>query len=482
MPKYIIQNFDGGIADKENYGIRGSFKPGSRNLNIRGDRDGLTCNQALTDVTAPAEGFTGLIDWFVPASDGNIYGFARNGRIYRFDNELNVTLVYTDTNGAIVGAWEWGLSNGKQYLFWATATRLNCKEIPGNATWSADINANVVIGANTYTYPKTDLTSPATGFNHMMKGIGGGVGALAICNDETLALVGYDGSYTTEILRFTPGNASKTLIQRGNNLLMGTKAKNQLVQSAVFLWDGHDTEEIFGWDDMKVLPVGDIKAMIDCEVPLLVDEKGQVFYSDFSSSQPLFTFPGNGTVSPGGVTNDSFMALFGVWGNTYSGIYSYGRKNKNASLVPNLEYYIDCDEIGAIIKVSDLLLVSYKDGLSYGVKTIDFGNKATATYISTDLPKPAKYTFQKSPVWDAIVLHTDPLPQGCSISLKYRLNKTGDFLDANLEGGSTSFDTANAMQAVFFTKGLGEIAEFEVTLTPSGNDAPFVRSIEWYFS
>jgi len=471
MANFILKSFKGGFSDYEDKGVEGAFKSG-KNLNIRKKADTLSCNQALLDLTPPAQGFNTLADWWVPSSDGNYYAFSRNGRIYKFTPDLTCTLVYTDTDGAILGAWEWGVSSGKKYLFWATATKLHRKEIPGEIDWS-DIDADAG-------WPKTNLTSS---LSHMMRGIGGGIGALVICNDETLALVGYDDSYTNEILRFTPGNYAKVLLQRDKNVVIGTVAKNQLVQSALFLWDGMDTEEAFGWDDSKPIPLQDIAAIIDTEVSLLVDGKGQVFNADFLNGLPIFTFPDNGKVNPGGVTSEEYLALFGVWGNgaEKSGIYSYGRKFKNASIVPNLEYQFDCDEIGGVIKVGDHLLISYKSGANYGVKDIDQNNKAEAVYETIDLWQPAKTGFQKTVKWNSIVLTTAPLPADCSISVKYKLNKNGEFKVSNLRDGETAFDTEGAQEAVFFVGDLGKVEELQVTLTPSGNDTPEIYRIEPYF-
>lgn len=478
MAKYVINSFSGGFSDVEGYGIRGAFKHGE-NLDIRKKQDTLSCNQALQEEIAPASGFDALIDWFVPSSDGNIYGFCRNGDILKRASNGTWTLAYTDVNGAILGAWEWLISNGKRYMFWATATRLNAKEIPGNSTWSVDVNADIVVGSDTYTYPKTDLTSTT---NHMMLGMGGGVGSLVINNDETLALVGYDGSYTNEILRFTPGQKAKVLLQRGNNAVVGTIAKNQLYKSSLFFWDGHDTTDAFGFDDVRPIPLKDITGMVDTEVPLLVDDKGQVFYSDFTSGQPIFSFPDEGKVSPGGVTTDDYLALFAVWDNgDKTGVYSYGRKWKNASLVPNLEYKIDADELGAMIKVGDTLLVSYENDSSYGVKSIDTNTKATGVYESLDLPKPIKYGIEEVPTWDSIVLHTEPLPSGCSITCKYKMDKQGDWLDATTIDDGTSFSTEGAQKATFNVGAKGEVAEMQITLNPSGNSSPEIRQIEWYF-
>lgn len=480
MANYILSSFKGGISEYENAGLPGCFKYGV-NLNIRRRSDTLTCNQALYDLTAPAQGFTNLVDWWVPSSDGNIYGFARDGRIYKISSTLTVTLVYTDTDGAILGAGEWGLSNGKQYLWWATATKLHCKEIPGNSNWTVDKDANIVIGENTYTYPKT-LTSST---NHMMKGVGGGIGGLVINNGNTLAFVGYDGSFTNEILRFTPGQEAKALTSRGNSVVIATRSKNQLYESALFSWDGMDTEDVFGFDDIRPLPLKDITAMIDTEVNLLVDEKGQVFHSDFINGLPVFTFLDSGKVSTGGVTNEEYLAYFGVWGNdSKAGIYSYGRKWKNSNIVLNFEYAIDCDEIGGIIKVGQNLLVSYKKNgtpATYGIKNIDLTKKAIGVYETIDLWQPAKTGLQSIAIWSTVVVTMAPLPLGTKVSLKYKLNKTGEWKVANLRDGGTEFTTENGQEAVFFIGDHAKVVEFQLTLTPKDNTCPEIYKIELYF-
>lgn len=478
MASYILDSFNGGFSDFEDKGIAGAFKSG-KNLNIRKKIDSLSCNQALADLVAPTGGFTDIVDWFVPSSDGNIYGFARDGKIYKIDSNLTVTLVYTDTHGAIKGAWEWGLENGNQYLFWATDTRLNNKLLTGGASDWSDVNDSIVIGGNTYTYPKTDLTSSDS---HEMLGVGGGIGGLVICNDNTLALVGYDGSYSNDILTLTPGQQVKTLLQRGMEAVLGSVSKNQLYQATLFSWDGNDTQDVFGFDNNEPLPLQDIQAMIDTEVHLLFDNKGQVFNSDFLSDLPLFTLPTGSTINLGATDNNGTLAYFGVYGagTDKTGIYSYGRKIKNASLVPNLEYAFDCDEIGALIVFGDNLLVSYQNGSTYGIKQIDGANKATAVYESLDLKKPAKYR-RKPITWGEIVLFTAPLPANTSIEVAYKINKTGTWKTATLSGGATSFNEQGEQEASFYVADSGNVQEIQVTLNPDGNNSPEVYRIETFF-
>jgi hypothetical protein len=142
MSKFQIKSFRGGKSDYTDRGIAGSFSK-SKNLNIRGVSDILECGQALiADGNADAI-VTGLINFWVNANDGNTYGFDDTGKIYKRTSGAVWSLVYTDADGEITGATEWYIDNGKTYLFWATATKLHCKEIPGATNWS-DVDANIV--------------------------------------------------------------------------------------------------------------------------------------------------------------------------------------------------------------------------------------------------------------------------------------------------------------------------------------------------
>ncbi len=139
--KFLIKSFKGGLSDYENKGTEGSFKFG-KNLNIRKKIDSLSCNQALKNETPPATGFHGLILFIVNASDGNSYGFDNAGYIYKRTVGGIWTQVYDDSaHGAIKGAEEWFDKNGKAYLYWATDTRENRKELPGLSNWT-DVNTS----------------------------------------------------------------------------------------------------------------------------------------------------------------------------------------------------------------------------------------------------------------------------------------------------------------------------------------------------
>ena len=473
MNSFILKSFKAGQSDFEDKGVAGSFKLGI-NLDIRKTIDSLSCQQTLI-----AEGTGVVVDtirFYVPCIDGNTYGFGSSGKIYKRTPAGVYTVVYTDTDGAITGAAEWYCSNGKTYLFWATLTKLHCKEIAGAANWS-DVDANVVVGGNTYTYPKSNLTSST---NHFMAQA---VGSLQICNEDYLAMVGWDGSYTPSALNIFKKNYAKTLIERNNYVVIGAPKKDLSPESDLVSWD----TDAGAWNDKKVLKGGAINAMVDTDVPLLqVGINGGIYYGDFQNVLPIIEISGGGYCNPGGVTNDGGLALFGIYGNSENrnGIYSYGKKQLNQDRALNLEYNIgDISEIGAVCKVGTDILVSYREGANYYAKKVDTSAKAIAYYYSLDLKPPTKGDYV--PVWGPIMLTMKALPAGCKVECFYKLEKTGNFIQAKMEnngaGDIDSVTVTGTTEAIFLVAEKAKIFELELKLTPSGNTTPEIYKAEIFF-
>ncbi len=405
--------------------------------------------------------FEGLIHFFVKCSDGYTYGFDNTGCIYRRDSDAFWQRVYKDGNGAIKGAEEKPSSSGKTYLYWATNTQLNRKDLDGDSSWN-----DVEVIAN-------DLQSQDW---HTMKQIGG---ALKICNGPYLALVGYDDSYTNEALDLVPGNYAKTLVERNGRVIVGTYKASD--------------------------PNKGVNGAIDAEVPLAqVGDDGDIYFADGTNTIPVKRFPGGGKVNPGGVTNlvDQInffeweetalswvdkqevgnMALFGVFGATTGkgGIYTYGRKNKNQPFVLNLEYLLDVDEIGAITCVDGVVLASYRDGTDFGVKAVDSTSKAIGTYEALDFKAPMKKTSNITQ-WKTAEVTMAPLTDGANVGFFYKLNKTGNWTRAYTASGSANYNTAGGKKAVFSIAGEGEIFSHEILLSPNGNNSPEIYRIRVFF-
>jgi len=370
-------------------------------------------------------------------------------------------MVYTDADGAIKGAVEKPSDDGKTYLQWATGTSVKRKPLPGASDWS-DV---------------TEIADNLTGADwHTMKQVGG---ANYIANGSKVALVGYDDSWTNEALDIIPGRLIKTIIERNGRSVFGTYPA--------------------GYPDKGT------NGAIDCEVPLVqIGDDGELFFANFSDSMPYKRFPGGGRVNPGGVTNevdqieifdwvfgaDSWidrqtlgnMSMWGVFGadTDRNGIYFIGRKNKDQPFAMNLEYALEVDEIGAVANVEGTTICSYRDGNDFGVKVVDSDNKATATYQSLEYKAPLKKPSNITE-WKYAEVEMASLPSGCSIAFYYRMDKNGDFVKANVADGGTSFSTTSGRKAVFRIGAEGRIYEFQLILTPSGNNTPEIYKISTFF-
>ena len=304
-------------------------------------------------------------------------------------------------------------------------------------------------------------------------------GSLIICNNNKLALVGYDQSYTNEALNLIPGNIAKTIVERNGRSIIGTARASD--------------------------PDRSINAAIDAEVPIAqVGSDGELFFANMTDTVPIKRFPGGGKVNPGGVCNEveqvnffeweqdalswidkqsvGNMALFAVYNadTGKGGIYSYGRKNKNHPIVLNLDHQLDADELGAIVNADGTTLVSYRTGTDFGVKAVDPDNKATGTYDGLDFRAPVKKPVNITS-WNYAEVFCEPLPDGSSFEFWYRVNKNGDFIQASMEGGSVRFTAAGEKKAVFLIGTEGDIFEPRVVLNPHNNVSPEVHRIRVYF-
>ncbi len=533
MAVYEVKSFEGGISPFADRGIRGAFKFGA-NLDIRKAVDTLSCGQALEEeglleishsVSAsispsgslspssssspsaspsgspsksaspsasasrsasksaspsgsqspshsnsaspsPSAGlynvFEGLIVFFVRCTDGNTYGFDNVGHIYRRLPGGHWRMVYTDPNGSIKGAEEKPSSAGATYLQWATNNHLMRKPIPGNSDWTdTEIIASNLTGADW----------------HTMKQIGG---ANMIANASTLAMVGYDDSFTNEALDLIPGNIAKTLVERNGRAVVGT---------------------VKAWDLRR-----GVNAMIDTEVPLgQIGDDGELFFANFTDSMPVRRFPGGGKVNPGGVTNEvdqvnifdwestalswidkqtmGNMSLWGVFNadTDTNGIYTYGRRNKEQPFTLNLEYALEVDEIGAVVNVEGLTLVSYRDGTDFGVKAVDPDTKAVGDWQGLEYRVPIKKS-EEITTFSMVELFMEPLPNGSNVKFYYKKNKTGDWVQANTANGNTAFTTEGGKKAVFRIGAEMDVYEPRIVMTPSGNNTPEVLRIRSYFN
>ena len=487
MIPYTIKSFRGGFSDESDKGIAGSYKFGHA-LDIHKRDDTLSCKQAMATVLDETRGLgvyggtimTGLINVFVPASDGSTYAFSDRGSIWCRTGEGNWTFVYNDENGKINGAAEWEDTNGNNYLYWATATAIARKAFPG-------VNA----APDTATMRWTDAVQEyKTEFVrltdwHSMKQA---AGSLFITNRESLAEQDFDGNWQPQAMNVRPGNVLACLEERNDSIILGSGKNNDSEEGQLWSW----TPVAVNWVQKTKIPVKGINALIATELLLMQGgEDGELFFSDFTNVVPLNSIPGGGKVNPNGVTIENDLAMFGFYGGDYPGIWSFGRRKKNRSHALNYEYRLSgtasgstISTISAIAVLAGTLIASWgsneiNSDNSYGIDQVSDTTKATAIYEGLEFDGGKPYLEKK---FDTIKLTMAPLPVGTSIAAKFKLDKDTSWKYAVLADRTTTFSTSSTTAVLFSINRPAEVYEVGVELNPSENLTPEILSITTYLS
>lgn len=474
---YKIQGFRGGIADDPHQGVREAFRFGY-GLNIRGEENTLKCNQKLKKDSLTT--VTDLILFFVPASNGQLYGFGDTGKIYRKATPTSAwELVYTDANGKIMGAAEYTNNNGTgsyvPYLYWMTETKVS----------------RILLS-------KADLNNWAVDVEHNWQSLNGdpswhtaveALGVLLICDAQNLAMVDYEGAFNLEALDVPKGHRHKVLLSQDQLVLIGSHKGDKVEQGWLWTWDKIQPS----WIQRRMVAEKGVNAMLQGEfLTIQAGIKGALYFWDTATLMRIKKFPGTyGWVNPGAVVNYNGLPLYGLNGSEKCGIYSYGRLNKNDPYALNLEYIpshgkLTDVSIGALTVYGDLLYVSWQDGATFGVDTIDEANKAEGRYEGLIFDGGESFT-QKG--FRYIKLVTKPLPANCSIEVFYKINQEETWQKATMQDGAELFDKAGQTKAIFTIEtggdtdspGEGEEYELAMNLHPAGNDSPEVVSVTTYF-
>jgi hypothetical protein len=466
---YIIDSFRGGISDEDDKGIKGSFKYGY-SLDIHKRRDSLTCQQAM--LTIGGSTVTDFVKYFVCASDGSTFAFGDAGKIYAItgDSDHKVTLMYTEALGEIKGAAEWGLSDGTYAIYWATNTTIARKV--GSETSAATRYSD---WSNAAAW-KTELVSAES--YHPMKRAAGG---LVIGNGNYLGYVEYDGDWNPIAMNIEPGNVIKCLESRGDYVLIGSENKDMAEEGHIWSWISTATNYV----QKKKIPVKGVNALLEAEFGLLqggID--GELFVSDFSNTEPQAAVSGRGYSLPGGVTIDNDLALFGIYGGDYPGLWSFGRRSRNRPSVLNQEYRFaqtvasnTLTGIGGVVSNNSTIYAGWKTAAAYGIDCVSSTTKATALYEGLEFDANAPHLTKH---FRDVHLIMSPLPSGASVAVKVKADKASSWTNLKTADGQTTYTTANSTDAVFLLDVNAKILEIGVTLTPTGNTSPEVLAIIIY--
>ncbi|KKT65316.1 MAG: hypothetical protein UW60_C0047G0007, partial [Candidatus Woesebacteria bacterium GW2011_GWA2_44_33] len=273
---YRIKGFRGGIADDAYKGVAGAFRFGY-GLDIRNGADTLKCNQALEKDSGSV--VTDLILFFVPASNGKLYGFGNTGNIYSKDTPASAwVLRYTDPDGKIMGASEYTNNNGSgsyvPYLYWATETKL--KRIPFSGSFPGGVETFGTLNGDPAWHTMTIA-----------------VGVLQICDGRYIALVDYEGNFNNQALDLIAGNRTKTLLPQDQIAIIGSTKGDKIEEGWLWTWDKQQPS----WILRRMIAEKGVNAMIQTDfIMVQAGISGGLYYWDTVNILRFKAFPGGGWV------------------------------------------------------------------------------------------------------------------------------------------------------------------------------------------
>ena len=468
----IRQNsFSGGLSDSSTSGVKGSFFDAVC-CDIHSKPGLLKVNQKLTKESGAT--VTDLIKCKVQGTDGNTYLFGDAGKIYKRTSAGVWSLKHTDTGTeAILGACEYD-----GFLYWATHNKLHRKPFAGLADWS-----DVVEDWATF-------TNGDTAYHPMMV-----IGLYLFIGDgRAIASVSDTGTFTangTPDIAFTSlphGYRMRCFYNYDIDLLIGTWVEATIDKARVFRWDTVSASYMSS-DDIHEAGVNAF-IPVDNSVFAQCGKFGNFYFYDGKDLRepPSKRLRGDYTPSkyleiyPEAVTNLKGLPLFGVSnsvGNPVKqGVYSLGRYDKNYPLALNLEFVISPDktesiEIGIIHAIGSNLLVSWKDGATYGVDKLDFTAKYASAYFTTRVLASDR-VIPKS--YKKYLTSYKSKPTGTDITMKYIKNyqTTPTTLTTRVKTDEQQIEAHEQLD--------GGSLQVRLDFTVSGDDAPEVEEVAILYS
>ncbi len=454
LSSYTIKSWTGGISDEAKVGVAGSFRNGfNMNIHKKGSNT-LSANQKLKSIGGAT--IKDKIIKIVPISQTKSYGFGDAGYIYKIDNEV-VTEINKDTNGKILDAdYFYG------YLYWTTAQKLGRMKESDLSGYNQNFKTLYNCDYHPiFIAPKSDQ--------------------MFIGNDNFVAMLDSNGNINQDALDLFMGWSVRCLDLKKPELLIGAVSHKN---AELFTWDFISQDESYnpveGWEER------DINAILTAVGGQYLFTPTLLYWFREGLVDLVKELPSQ--VNPGAIDIWKNKMIFGC----NNGVYSLHRRNRNYPLALNLEYTpspitlsnfssknID---IGAVLGRGDQVLVSWKDGTSYGLDILDNTAKAEALYegLMFDSQRPEEKLFRH------IKLVTKPLPKGCSVRVKYRMNDSDTWVAAKMEDKNTNddkeiYDRENGTKAIYTIEGQGENYQVRVELYPSGNNTPEILEIHNYF-
>ena len=399
------------------------------NLDVHTEIGSARCQRALkSDGNVVTEPCLSVVD-----VEGNIYFFSTtSGKIWKRLQSTGLTsLLTTNGNGQHYGC---AYFNGAIYC--ATATKL------GKLSLNPDSLAKdfATLSADVSTAP--DM-APMYVLNLKLW-----IGARSYIDS-----VDSSGTFTANALDLPANYLVSALTEDNSNLLIGTIIGGEVPHCRIFLWDTYSNSWTIE-DDMPEIGVNCF-LNVDNEIYAQCGIAGQLYQwtgakmAKWKKIRGVVTsqWPQKGVVFKGKPYIAAENKIFSVHAEDY---------NMPRVIVHEFTAF---DTITSITAQGNTIYVSHTSG----IQTIDTENYATATL---DTPEQLGNMQQ-------VIVNYDLLPTGTSIGIAVQENSSGSYT-----AKTPIVDTIK--RQVYFDGGLGDVnfMQAQITLTPSGDATPIIKSIE----
>jgi hypothetical protein len=477
----VISNFNaGGTSDSKWSGIQDSLYR-MVGLDPHSEPAVLKAEYKLSKDSGDV--ITEFVKWQVVSSNGHTYHFsADSGKIWERDDAGATTLVYTATAGAgevkCLGAIEF-----QGYIIWATQSRLH-RIAATDALGAAEWTAHAATGLNWQTFGTTNLKYHPMIEQNMNLYIGDGYN-----------LAEWDGSaFTASALDLPTSLVIKCLgtLPVGTDVLIGTEG-NDVTKTAIFRWNTWSVS--FTSSDM--IEETGINAFLKADnfVYVSAGEYGNIYVYDgsqlelYKKVQGTYSPAAKATVHPDAVANLDGQVLFGVSNSTgnpcLQGVYRIGRHSRNYNWIVDLAYPISeratgafvlsSIEIGSIIVLGQKILVSWKNGSTYGVDLLDTSNRCDGAYFETRVIRADRLVHS---TFSEFVMAYNSLPASTALTLTYDKNYAGSYTTP-----TSSQVTDIDRKTISLEEGIEATAlQLKVLFTCSTSSTPSLEMLAIYYT
>jgi hypothetical protein len=464
MKDIIYKNFNlGGIADSNYMGTKNSMAD-LWGFDIHSEPGISKVNQALTKESGTT------VDDFVKArvacSDGNTYFFgSTNGKVWKRTSggtySLEATVAPAAGTVGVSDAYEY-----QGYIYYATQSRLGRWQL--GTAWSTRND-------NFGTFTKTDAD-----WHPMMT-----LNLVLYIGDGNLVAQVDAGVFSADALDlpFSTETRIKCLGQLGTDLLIGTYVNSNINKTELYRWNTWSVS----FSNTDPIPEVGINSFLPIDNSVIVNAgtKGNLYIYNGSSLEPYKQIKGtwdNSTnkaqVHPNAGINFHGMPIFGLSSVAGSpanmGIYSLGRANRNYPIVLAGEHGISTGnlnnvEIGSIIGIGDIYLVSWKDtnsGTTYGIDKLDLSAKYSGAYMTTRVTIADRYSLI---TFSTVDIGYRTLPVNTTFTVSKNVNGAGF---SAFDAGDCSDDTQRKVFSTDIDVNDATTLQIKIAPTVSGNTAP----------